>query len=147
MHEERNSFTVGEEAELSKTISKADIAAYAALSGDTNPIHLDDVYARGTRFGGTVAHGMLVAGLISAVLGTSLPGPGAIYMGQQLRFLAPVFPETTVTARVRVTEYDSAKGRLTLLTEVIDDNNVTVITGEAKLVMQSALKNRETTSP
>lgn len=140
MYKERNDFMVGEEASLSKRITEADITAFASLTGDKNPIHVDAAYARGTRFGSTIAHGMLVSSLISAVLGTKLPGPGGIYVSQQLRFLAPVLPETTVTARVRVTEYNRERGRITLLTEVIDDKNKTVITGEARLVMQSALQ-------
>jgi len=88
MIEERTSFTVGEEATLTKTISDEDIKTFARISGDDNPVHVNDDYAKGTMFGGRIAHGMLVAGLISAVLGTKLPGPGAIYMNQQLRFLA-----------------------------------------------------------
>lgn len=138
--EERGHFTVGEEATLSRTISDADIKAFAQISGDENPVHLDDEYARGTRFGGRIAHGMLVAGLISAVLGTQLPGPGAIYLSQQLRFIAPIRPGDTVTARVKVTEWDSTRGRVTLLTEVANHEGVIVITGEARLVMSAFLK-------
>jgi len=137
---ERNDFAIGEEATLSKTITDADIRAFAQISGDENPLHLDDKYARGTFFGGRIAHGMLVSGLISAVLGTKLPGPGAVYLGQQLRFLAPVRPGDTVTAHVKVTEWDSTKGRVTLLTEVLSHEGVAVITGEAKLAMSAFLE-------
>jgi 3-hydroxybutyryl-CoA dehydratase len=139
---ERNHFTVGEEAALSKTISDADIRAFAQISGDENPIHLDDEYARGTSFAGRIAHGILVSGLISAVLGTKLPGPGAIYLSQQLRFLAPVRPGDTVTARVKLTEWDSARGRVTLLTEVVNQEDARVIAGEARLVTTTFLKSK-----
>jgi 3-hydroxybutyryl-CoA dehydratase len=93
-------------------------------------------------FGGRIAHGILVTGLISAVLGNVLPGPGAIYMSQQLRFLAPVRPGDEATARAKVTEWDSEKGRITLLTEVTNQDGVTVITGEARLVMSSFIKKK-----
>jgi len=122
---------------LTRTIGEADVAAYARISGDENPIHLDETYAQGTRFGGRIVHGMLIAGLISAVLGNKLPGPGAIYLSQILRFTAPVRVGETVTVRVRVTEWDEIRGRITLLTEVVNQNGAIVITGEAKLVMSA----------
>jgi 3-hydroxybutyryl-CoA dehydratase len=137
---ERTHFDIGEEASLTRTIGEADVAAYARISGDENPIHLDETYAQGTRFGGRIVHGMLIAGLISAVLGNKLPGPGAIYLSQILRFTAPVRVGETVTVRVRVTEWDEIKGRITLLTEVVNQNGAIVITGEAKLVMSAFLK-------
>jgi 3-hydroxybutyryl-CoA dehydratase len=137
---ERTHFDIGEEASLTRTIGEADVAAYARISGDENPIHLDETYAQGTRFGGRIVHGMLIAGLISAVLGNKLPGPGAIYLSQILRFTAPVRVSETVTVRVRVTEWDEIKGRITLLTEVVNQNGAIVITGEAKLVMSAFLK-------
>jgi 3-hydroxybutyryl-CoA dehydratase len=137
--EERSHFTVGEEATLSRTIRSEDIAAFARVTGDDNPVHLDDEYARGTYFGGRIAHGMLVVSLISAVLGTQLPGPGSIYLSQELRFRAPVRPGDTVTARVEVTAWDATRGRITLLTEVSNQEGVTVVTGEARLVMSAFL--------
>jgi 3-hydroxybutyryl-CoA dehydratase len=140
MIKERTSFTVGEEAILSKLVSDDDIKAFARISGDDNPVHMNDDYAKGTMFGGRIAHGMLVAGLISAVLGTMLPGPGAIYLSQQLRFCAPVRPGDHVTARARVTEWNSEKGRVTLLTDVINQEGSVVIEGEARLVMSSYLE-------
>ena len=142
MIEERTSFTVGEEATLTKTISDEDIKTFARISGDNNPVHVNDDYAKGTMFGGRIAHGMLVASLISAVLGTKLPGPGAIYMNQQLRFLAPVRPGDKVTARAQVTEWDATKGRVTLLTEVTNQAGKPVISGEARLVMSSFLAKK-----
>jgi 3-hydroxybutyryl-CoA dehydratase len=140
MIKERSSFTIGEEAILTKLVNDDDIKAFARISGDDNPVHMNDEYARGTMFGGRIAHGMLVAGLISAVLGTMLPGPGAIYLSQQLRFLAPVMPGDEVTARARVTGWNPEKGRVTLFTEVTNKKGTSVITGEAQLVMSSFLK-------
>jgi len=142
MFEERTHFTIGEEATFTKIISDEDITTFAKISGDENPVHVNDAYAKGTMFGGRIAHGILVTGLISAVLGTALPGPGAIYMSQQLRFLAPVKPGDEATARAKVTEWDSEKGRITLLTEVTNQDGVTVITGEARLVMSSFIKKK-----
>jgi 3-hydroxybutyryl-CoA dehydratase len=142
MFEERTHFTIGEEATFTKIISDEDITTFAKISGDENPVHVNDAYAKGTMFGGRIAHGILVTGLISAVLGTVLPGPGAIYMSQQLRFLAPVRPGDEATARVKVTEWDSEKGRITLLTEVTNQDGATVITGEARLVMSSFIKKK-----
>jgi 3-hydroxybutyryl-CoA dehydratase len=140
MIKERSSFTIGEEATLTKLVSDDDIKAFAQISGDDNPVHMNDEYAKGTLFGGRIAHGILVAGLISAVLGTMLPGPGAIYLSQQLRFLAPVRPGDEVTARAKVTGWDPKKGRVTLFTEVANKKGIAVIAGEAHLVMSSYLK-------
>jgi 3-hydroxybutyryl-CoA dehydratase len=140
MIKERSSFTVGEEAILTKLVSDDDIKTFARISGDDNPVHMNDDYARGTMFGGRIAHGMLVAGLISAVLGTMLPGPGAVYLSQQLRFRAPVRPGDQVTARARVTDWNPEKGRITLLTDVTNQEGSVVIEGEARLVMSSYLK-------
>lgn len=134
------SFKVGQEAELTKTFTQPEVEAFAALSSDVNPVHLDEAYAKGTRFGGRIIHGMLVASLISAVLGTKLPGPGAIYLSQQLAFRAPARPGVALTARVRVSEWDDVKGRLLLSTEVVDATGKQLITGEAKLVLASYLK-------
>jgi 3-hydroxybutyryl-CoA dehydratase len=140
MIKERTSFTIGEEATLTKLVSDDDIKSFARISGDDNPVHMNDDYAKGTMFGGRIAHGMLVAGLISAVLGTMLPGPGAIYLSQQLRFRAPVRPGDQVTARAKVTEWNPEKGRVTLLTDVMNQEGSVVIEGEARLVMSSYLE-------
>jgi len=142
MIEERTSFTIGEEATLTKTIADEEIKTFARISVDNNPIHVNEDYARGTMFGGRIAHGMLVAGLISAVLGNKLPGPGSIYMNQELRFLAPVRPGESITARAQVTEWDEAKGRVKLLTEVTNQKGEVVISGEARLVMSSFLAKK-----
>jgi 3-hydroxybutyryl-CoA dehydratase len=120
----------GMTAETAKTITEADILLFAAVSTDTNPVHIDAEAAAKSQFGQRIAHGMLSAGLISAVLGTRLPGPGTIYLGQTLRFRAPVKIGDTVTARVEVTSVDMAKKRVTLKTECYVAGKV-VIEGEA----------------
>lgn len=127
---ERTDFAIGEEATLTKIISDDDIKTFARISGDYNPVHMNDDYAKGTMFGGRIAHGMLVSGLVSAILGTMLPGPGAIYLSQQLRFLAPVRPGDQVTARAMITEWDPDKGRVTLSTDVTNQEGVAVISGK-----------------
>ena len=137
---ERDHFDIGEQASLSKVISMHDIETFAGLVGDDNPLHVDAEYAATTRFGGRIAHGILVSGLISAVLGTKLPGPGAVYSSQHLAFRAPVMPEDTITAKVEVVEWDSQKGYLTLATEVTNQDGVQVIRGEARMVMSAFLK-------
>lgn len=127
---------VGARAVLTRTISDEDIQAFARISGDTNPAHLEDAFAVTTRFGRRVAHGFLVASLISAVLGTQLPGPGAIYLDQHLRFLKPVFPGDTITARVEVTDYRPEKGVITLDTSCCNQNGEEVIGGQAILLVK-----------
>jgi 3-hydroxybutyryl-CoA dehydratase len=105
---------VGMSRELVKTIEDYDIRMFADISTDHNPVHLDEDYAQETIFGGRIAHGMLTAALISAVIGEQLPGHGTVYMGQTLKFLAPVRPGSDVTARVTVREIDYARRRVTL---------------------------------
>ena len=123
---------VGQTASLGKTVTEADILMYAAVSLDTNPVHVNEEAGKESTFGGRVAHGMLSAGLISAVLGTKLPGPGTIYLGQTLRFKAPVKIGDTVTATVEITALDPAKKRATLKT-VCTVAGKTVIEGEAQV--------------
>ncbi len=129
-------FRVGASASLTRTITDEDIRTFARISGDTNPMHLDDAFAGATRFGRRVAHGFLVASLISTVLGTKLPGPGAIYLDQRLRFLKPVFPGDTITARVEVTDYRLEKGVVTLNTGCFNQNGEEVIGGQAILLVK-----------
>ena len=123
---------VGQTASLGKTVTEADILMYAAVSLDTNPVHVNEEAGKESIFGGRIAHGMLSAGLISAVLGTKLPGPGTIYLGQTLRFKAPVKIGDTVTATVEITALDPAKKRATLKT-VCTVAGKTVIEGEAQV--------------
>jgi len=126
---------VGQRAVLSRTIAQADIQAFAAITGDDNPLHLDEAFARSSRFGRPIAHGLLAAGLISAALGTCLPGPGAIYLSQTLAFRRPVYPGDTVTATVEVTAYREDKGIVTLRTTCTNQAGETVIEGEAVLLV------------
>lgn len=128
--------SVGMTAGFAKTVTDADIVLFAGVSGDTNPVHLDDEYAAGTPFKGRIAHGMLTAAFISAVLGTILPGPGAIYMSQSLRFKAPVRPGDTVRARARVTAIDPQRRRVTLETLCTVGGTI-VVEGEALVMVPS----------
>lgn len=137
---EQKSFEVGQRAFLNRAFTFDDIQHFAALSGDFNPVHMDEEFARTTRFGKVIVHGMLVASLISTLLGTDLPGPGAIYVSQDLRFLAPVYPGDQLVASVEVIEWDSTRGRLKMMTEVKNQDGMAVISGEAKLVIASYLK-------
>jgi 3-hydroxybutyryl-CoA dehydratase len=107
---------VGESAGLSRVVTAGDIETFAAVTGDDNPVHLDEAYAAASRFGGRIAHGMLSAGYISAVLGTKLPGPGAVYVSQSLRFRRPVRIGDEVVATATVSEIDPERGRVTLKT-------------------------------
>lgn len=127
---------VGQTASLGKTVSEADILMFAAVSLDTNPVHLNEEAAKASIFGTRIAHGMLSAGLISAVLGTQLPGPGTLYMSQQLRFRAPVKIGDTVTATVEVTALNAEKKRATLTTICTVGDEV-VIEGEAYVQVPS----------
>lgn len=105
---------IGMSRSLAKTIGDAEIRAFAAISSDHNPVHLDEDYARDTIFEGRIAHGMLTAALISAVIGEQLPGHGSVYLGQTLKFRAPVRPGDRVEATVSVTDIDHARRRVTL---------------------------------
>lgn len=126
----------GQSAEYAKTITEADIVLFAGITGDTNPVHIDAVYAETTMFKGRIAHGMLSAGLISTVFGTLLPGPGAIYISQTLKFKAPVKIGDTVTARCTLTEIEAPKKRAKFTCECrVGDK--TVIEGEAVLMVPS----------
>jgi 3-hydroxybutyryl-CoA dehydratase len=129
---------IGMVRSLTKTVTDRDIALFAEVSTDHNPVHLDEAYARETRFEGRIAHGMMTAALISAVIGEQLPGHGTVYLGQTLRFMAPVRPGDTVHAEVRVTAIDYAKRRVTLETHCAVGNTV-VLKGEA-LVLAPSVK-------
>lgn len=129
-------FPIGAQASLSKTISEADVNAFAVLVGDFNPIHVDAEYAARSRFGRRIAHGAFTGGLISAVLGTRLPGHGAIYLSQNLKFLAPVYLGDTITATAEVTAWRPDKRILTLRTDVHNQDGVQVATGEAVLLAE-----------
>jgi 3-hydroxybutyryl-CoA dehydratase len=123
----------GMTASTAKTVTETDIILFSGISTDTNPAHLDEEYAKTTMFGGRIAHGMLSAGFISAVLANQLPGPGTIYMSQTLKFKAPVRPGDTVRATVTVKEVNVAKNRVTLDT-VCTVAGKTVIEGECMMM-------------
>jgi len=123
---------------LRKVVSDRDIELFSEVSTDRNPVHLDDSYARDTIFEGRIAHGLLTASLISAVIGEQLPGHGAVYLSQSLRFMAPVRPGDTVLAEVTVTAIDHGRRRVTLETRCSVGDTV-VLTGEA-LVMAPSRK-------
>ena len=125
---------VGQSAELKRTVAEGDLATFAAVTGDDNPLHLDEAYAAGTPFKGRIAHGMLSAGYISAVLGTKLPGPGAVYVSQSLSFRRPVRIGDEVTAEARVAAIDAARGRVTFATRCVVAGK-TVVEGEAVVVV------------
>ncbi|MBN8195879.1 MULTISPECIES: MaoC family dehydratase [Thalassospira] len=127
---------VGLAASYAKTVTETDIVMFAGLSGDTNPVHLNDEYARTTMFEGRIAHGMLSAGFISTVLGTRLPGPGTIYLSQNLQFKAPVRIGDTVTAKVIVREIIAGKKRAILETNCYVGDRC-VISGEATVMVPS----------
>lgn len=125
---------VGQQAVFAKTVSEADIVAYAGVTGDMNPVHINEEFAATTMFKTRIAHGMLSAGFISAVLGTKLPGPGCIYLSQTLKFMAPVKIGDTVTARATVTEIVAEKKRVVLKTECLVAGKV-VLDGEATVMV------------
>ncbi len=125
---------VGMSAAYAKTITEADIHAFAGVSGDTNPVHLAESYAEDTMFKGRIAHGLISAGLLSAVFGTRLPGPGAVWVRQNLHFKAPVKPGDTVVARVEITELRPEKNRAIFKTECWNGDTL-VIDGEAELMV------------
>ena len=126
--------TEGMSAVFSKTVTDADIVLFAGITGDTNPVHLDEEFAKPTMFKGRIAHGMLTAGFISAVFGTKLPGPGCIYMSHNLKFKAPVKIGDTVKARVTVSAIDQEKARVTFATTCHVGDKI-VLDGEAQLMV------------
>jgi len=127
---------IGMARSLTKVVTDRDIALFAEVSTDRNPVHMDDAYARDTIFHGRIAHGMLTAGLISAVIGEQLPGHGSVYLGQTLKFMAPVRPGDLVHAEVEVTDIDHRKRRVTLATRCRVGDTV-VLKGEASVLAPS----------
>jgi 3-hydroxybutyryl-CoA dehydratase len=128
---------VGMEARFSKTITDADIVMFAGVSGDTNPVHLDQEYAAGTMFKGRIAHGMLSASLLSTVFGTRLPGPGCIYLSQTLKFKAPVRIGDTVVATVTAREVVRPKKRV-IFDCAVRVGETVVVEGEAVIMVPAA---------
>ena len=124
-------FQVGDKANLTRTITEDDILNFAKVSGDFNPLHIDESYAQTTLFKGRIAHGMLGASMISAMIGNVLPGPGSIYLSQKVEFKRPVRIGDTITAEVEISAIDDNKGWLILATTCYNQDGLEVITGEA----------------
>lgn len=125
---------IGDTASFQKTITETDVYLYAGITGDINPAHINDVVAKEGLFKERIAHGMLTAGLVSAVIGVQLPGPGSIYLGQELKFTAPVRFNDTITATVEVVDINLEKNRIKLLTTCTNQENQTVLTGFATIM-------------
>ena len=125
---------VGQKASFTKTVTEADVYNYAGVSGDFNPAHMNEEYAKNTAFNTRIAHGMLSAGFISAVLGTKLPGPGTIYLNQDLRFTKPVHFGDTITATITVEELIKEKNRALLKTVCTNQDGDVVVEGTAKVM-------------
>jgi 3-hydroxybutyryl-CoA dehydratase len=125
---------VGDKASMSKTVTEFDVYTFAGVTGDFNPVHINKEFAKQTMFKERIAHGMLAAGFISAVLGTTLPGANTIYMGQELSFKAPVKIGDTVTATVEVIELIEAKNRVICRTTVTNQDGVLVVDGKATML-------------
>ena len=122
---------LGQSARFSKTITETDVYGFAGITGDFNPAHVDEEYAKGTYFKERIAHGMLSASFISTVIGTMLPGPGTIYMGQNVKFMAPVKFGDTITAEAEVIEIIADKKRIRLKTTCTNQEGTIVVDGEA----------------
>ena len=131
--------TLGQAAEFSKTVTETDVVLFAGITGDFNPLHIDEVTAAGSRFEGRIAHGMLTASLISTVIGMHLPGPGCVYLGQTLRFTRPVRIGDTVTVRAEVLELVPEKRRARLATTCRNQRGETVVDGEATVMVLEKL--------
>ena len=129
----KKTFQIGESGSFSKTLTQTDVYNYAGICGDFNPVHINAEEAKNSIFQKQVCHGMLTASLISTVIGTIMPGPGSIYLGQTLKFLKPVFFGDTITATVTVIDINEEKGILTLKTEESNQNGDLVVAGEAKV--------------
>ncbi len=129
---------VGDSASMEKQFSQQDVADFARISGDNQPLHLDEAYAATTHFKKRIAHGMLSAGLISAALGTKLaPQATVVYLSQSLRFMRPVYPGDTIEAKLEVTSIDPEKRFVTCATDCVNQDGKTVLTGEAVVMLDA----------
>ncbi|MBT3219218.1 MAG: MaoC family dehydratase [Proteobacteria bacterium] len=137
---------VGNNASFTKTITETDVVLFAGISGDTNPVHINEEYAKKTRFKGRIAHGPYVTGLIGTVLGTKMPGPGTIYLGQTLKFTAPVHIGDTITARCEITHIRTDKPIFTIACLVMNHHQVKVMEGEA-VVLYSPIEGLDVPIP
>ena len=130
---------IGDSAEISKQVTNEDILNFANITGDHNPIHLDEEYAKQTIFGGKIAHGLLISSYISSILGTKLPGEGCVYISQELKFKAPVKPSDIVVTKVEVIAIDQIKNRATLSTKCFVGDKL-VIDGTAIMLLPKEVK-------
>ena len=135
-------YTVGQSAEMTKIITEEDVFLFAGIPGDRTPVHISKEFAAKTRFGERIAHGMLTAGLLSAVIGMKLPGPGCLYVSQTLQFLAPVKIGDEITARAEIVEVISEK-RLKLRTQCINQRKEVVLEGEAMIVPPRPMRGKQ----
>ncbi len=126
-----NDLKIGQKSSFTKSITETDVYLFAGISGDINPAHINEEYAKGTFFKKRIAHGILSGALISAVIGVQLPGPGTIYASQSLNFLAPVYFGDTITSTVEVKEVLKEKNRAVLTTVCTNQNGIVVTKGEA----------------
>ena len=126
--------SLGQKASFTKQVTEQDVVLFAAVSGDVNPVHLDEAFAAETMFGGRIAHGMLSGAVISAALAMEMPGPGVIYLGQTLRFSRPVRIGDEVTAHLEITEKREGKGIVKLACEVVNQDGKVVVSGEATVL-------------
>lgn len=126
--------TIGSKASLTRTLTDEDLLLFAKVSGDTNPVHLDETFASTTQFAGRIAHGMWTASLISCALATKLPGPGGIYLGQELKFMRPVKVGDTVTVELEIVEINQRRKRATVTTNVVNQHGKTVVKGQAEVM-------------
>lgn len=129
-----NEINIGDEASFAKTISESDVYTFGGITGDLNPAHFNQEYAKGTFFKDRIAHGMLVSSLFSTCFGMYLPGPGAIYLGQEIKFTKPVYFGDTITATVRAAEKNVEKNRVIFECEAVNQKGETVIIGKATLM-------------
>ena len=134
-------FEPGQSKSISRHVTAADVERFAEVSTDDNPVHLDEAYAKTTRFGRRIAHGMLGASYVSALVGAHFPGPGTIYLGQTLKFTAPVYIDDTLEVTATVTAFRADKHVLTLATTVVNQRGETVISGEATCSTRGVAKN------
>lgn len=128
-------FVVGQKVVLERTFSLEEVIAYAKITGDDNPLHVDEEYAKNSRFGGTIVHGMFVMGVVSKILGTILPGNGTIYLGQDVRFKRPVYVDKKVFIEVEIAEIENDR-YIYLNTKVLDEEKNCLVEGSAKVLYE-----------
>ncbi|MFX1369343.1 MAG: MaoC family dehydratase [Promethearchaeota archaeon] len=130
--------SLGQSAEVVHTVTEEDIKTFGDLSGDYNPVHFDEEWAKTTMFKGRIAHGILTAAFISAAIGMKLPGPGTVYMSQSMKFLGPVRIGDTITARVEIVDLNDEKQRVTLKTTCTNQKGKVVLDGEALITLMKS---------